>query len=129
MPLTSVSPMASSTPDCRKAYAGAGVLATPALIRAQGGEALFIAADVGKAEDGRLLVEAWRAPDGKRLALPAELNVAAGDRAERLGYHEVPANRAPVQGYVDRLLNAEALVFPSRYEGFGMPPLEEYRGG
>ena len=30
---------------------------TAALIRAQGGEALFIAADVGKAEDGRLLVE------------------------------------------------------------------------
>ena len=31
-------------------------------------------------------------------------------RAERIGYHDVTSNRAPVQGYVDRLLVAEALV-------------------
>ncbi len=44
-------------------------------------------------------------------------------RAERLRYHDVPANRAPVQGYVDRLLRAEAIVFcfPSRC--FGLPAM------
>jgi putative NADPH-quinone reductase len=35
-------------------------------------------------------------------------------REERLGYHEVPHNRLPVQRYVDRLLWAEAVVFASR---------------
>lgn len=36
----------------------------------------------GRAPDGRLLREAWRAPDGQRRPLPAEIEVAAGDRAE-----------------------------------------------
>ena len=31
-------------------------------------------------------------------------------REERLGYHEVPNNEKPVQTYVDRLRNAEALA-------------------
>ena len=31
-------------------------------------------------------------------------------REERLGYHEVPSNQLPVQGYVDRLLWAEAAI-------------------
>lgn len=41
-------------------------------------------------------------------------------REERLGYHEVPSNRLPVQSYVDRLLRAEALVlcFPTWCFGF-----------
>lgn len=36
----------------------------------------------GRVPDGRLLVAAWRGPDGKRLPLPAEPAVDAGDRAE-----------------------------------------------
>jgi len=32
-------------------------------------------------------------------------------REERLGYHDVPANRTPVQGYIDRLQWAEGIVF------------------
>jgi len=44
-------------------------------------------------------------------------------RAERLGYHEVPANRAPVQGYVDRLLRAEALVLCFPTWCFGLPAM------
>ena len=36
----------------------------------------------GRVPDGRLLVEDWRAADGRRLPLPAEPAVAAGDRAE-----------------------------------------------
>jgi NAD(P)H dehydrogenase (quinone) len=44
-------------------------------------------------------------------------------RAERLGYHEVPSNRVPVQRYVDRLLWAEALVFCFPTWCFGMPAM------
>lgn len=44
-------------------------------------------------------------------------------REERLGYHEVPANRAPVEGYVDRLLWAEALVFCFPTWCFGLPAM------
>ena len=44
-------------------------------------------------------------------------------RAERLGYHDVPSNRLPVQRYVDRLLWAEALVFCFPTWCFGMPAM------
>ncbi|MFO0188782.1 MAG: NAD(P)H-dependent oxidoreductase [Alphaproteobacteria bacterium] len=44
-------------------------------------------------------------------------------RAERLGYHEVPANRAPVEAYVTRLLAAEALVFVFPVWCFGVPAI------
>lgn len=44
-------------------------------------------------------------------------------REERLGYHDVPANRAPVQRYVDRLLWAEALVFCFPTWCFGLPAM------
>lgn len=44
-------------------------------------------------------------------------------REERLGYHAVPANRAPVQGYVDRLLRAEALVLCFPTWCFGLPAM------
>jgi putative NADPH-quinone reductase len=44
-------------------------------------------------------------------------------REERLGYHDVPANRAPVQDYVRRLLWAEALVFCFPTWCFGLPAM------
>lgn len=44
-------------------------------------------------------------------------------RAERLGYHEVPANRLPVEGYVRRLESAEALVFCFPTWCFGLPAM------
>ena len=44
-------------------------------------------------------------------------------RAERLGYHEVPANRLPVQRYVERLEWAEALVFCFPTWCFGLPAM------
>lgn len=44
-------------------------------------------------------------------------------RAERLGYHDVPANQTPVQGYVDRLLRAEALVLCFPTWCFGLPAM------
>ena len=44
-------------------------------------------------------------------------------REERIGYHEVPQNRIPVQSYVDRLLRAEALVFCFPTWCFGMPAM------
>ena len=44
-------------------------------------------------------------------------------REERLGYHEVPSNRIPVQAYVDRLLWAEGLVFCFPTWCFGLPAM------
>lgn len=44
-------------------------------------------------------------------------------RAERLGYHEIPANRAPVEGYVARLMAAEALVFVFPVWCYGLPAI------
>lgn len=44
-------------------------------------------------------------------------------RAERLGYHTLPSNRAPVAGYVDRLMAAEALVLVSPIWNFGHPAI------
>ncbi len=44
-------------------------------------------------------------------------------REERLGYHEVPSNRIPVQGYIDRLQSAQALVFCFPTWCFGLPAM------
>lgn len=44
-------------------------------------------------------------------------------RSERLGYHNVPQNRAPLQSYVDRLMWAEALVFCFPTWCFGLPAM------
>ena len=44
-------------------------------------------------------------------------------RAERLGYHESPANRAPVEGDVARLMAAEALVFVFPVWCYGLPAI------
>jgi NAD(P)H dehydrogenase (quinone) len=44
-------------------------------------------------------------------------------RAERLGYHEVPGNRAPVEHYLQRLERAEALVFCFPTWCFGLPAM------
>jgi putative NADPH-quinone reductase len=44
-------------------------------------------------------------------------------RAERLGYQDIPTNRAPVAPYVERLLRAEALVFCFPAWTFGPPAI------
>jgi len=44
-------------------------------------------------------------------------------REERLGYHDVPANQRPVQGHVDRLMRAEALVLCFPTWCFGLPAM------
>lgn len=44
-------------------------------------------------------------------------------RAEREGYHEVPANTSPVQGYVDRLQAATALILCFPVWNFGYPAI------
>ncbi len=44
-------------------------------------------------------------------------------RTERLAYHDLERNRAPVGGYVDRLLWAEALVFCFPTWCFGLPAM------
>jgi putative NADPH-quinone reductase len=44
-------------------------------------------------------------------------------REERLGYHTIPSNQAPVQRYVDRLMWAEALVFCFPTWCFGLPAM------
>lgn len=44
-------------------------------------------------------------------------------RAERLGYHDVPANRLAVRGYVERLERAEALVLCFPTWCYGLPAI------
>jgi putative NADPH-quinone reductase len=44
-------------------------------------------------------------------------------REERLGYHEVPSNRIPVEPYLQRILAAEALVFCFPTWCFGLPAM------
>jgi putative NADPH-quinone reductase len=44
-------------------------------------------------------------------------------REERLTYHDIPANRSPVQTHVDRLERAEALVIVSPVWNFGFPAI------
>lgn len=43
--------------------------------------------------------------------------------AERRGYHDIPANTAPVQAYVDRLQAASALVMVFPVWNFGYPAI------
>jgi putative NADPH-quinone reductase len=44
-------------------------------------------------------------------------------REERIGYHDLATNRAPVAAYVERLLAAEALVIVSPIWNFGWPAI------
>ncbi|RKF05616.1 flavodoxin family protein [Oceaniradius stylonematis] len=44
-------------------------------------------------------------------------------REERLGYHDIGANTAPVQGHVDRLRAADALVLCYPVWNFGYPAM------
>lgn len=44
-------------------------------------------------------------------------------REERLGYHDVPSNRRPVAGYVERIERAEALVLCFPTWCFGLPAI------
>jgi putative NADPH-quinone reductase len=44
-------------------------------------------------------------------------------REERLGYHDVPSNRTPVDAYVQRVLDAEALVICTPVWNFGFPAI------
>ncbi len=44
-------------------------------------------------------------------------------REERLGYHDVPGNRLPLQPYIDRLQWAEAIVFCFPTWCFGLPAM------
>ncbi|MCA0449269.1 MAG: NAD(P)H-dependent oxidoreductase [Proteobacteria bacterium] len=44
-------------------------------------------------------------------------------REERLGYHEIPGNRGPVQQYVDRLMAAEGIVFVFPTWCYGVPAI------
>lgn len=43
--------------------------------------------------------------------------------AERRGYHDLPANRAPVESYVRRVERAEALVLSYPTWSFGLPAI------
>jgi putative NADPH-quinone reductase len=44
-------------------------------------------------------------------------------REERLGYHEVPSNQLPLAAHVDRLRQAEAIVFCFPTWCFGLPAM------
>jgi glycosyltransferase involved in cell wall biosynthesis len=68
--------------------------------------------------DGPLLALAGPAGWGAEADVPA----AVAGRVVRLGYLEEPELRGLVAG-------SQALVFPSVYEGFGLPPLEAFASG
>jgi glycosyltransferase involved in cell wall biosynthesis len=92
---------------------------------------------VGTVEERKDLITAVRAianlPDIKLVAAGPHTPYAARvmREAERLGL----SSRVQLLGYVDdaRLLDlysrASAFVFPSRYEGFGLPPLQASAAG
>jgi len=44
-------------------------------------------------------------------------------REERLGYHDVSCNRAPVDSYVERLMSADAFVMVHPVWNFGLPAI------
>jgi NAD(P)H dehydrogenase (quinone) len=73
----------------------------------------------------RAVVDALRAAghDVDDCDLHAERFDPVLSREERLGYHDVPANRSPVQAHVDRLLAAEGLVFVNPVWNFGFPAI------
>ncbi len=57
------------------------------------------------------------------LDLYAEAFDPVLSREERQGYHDMGSNRRPVQGYVERLLAAEALVLCFPVWNFGPPAM------
>jgi NAD(P)H dehydrogenase (quinone) len=57
------------------------------------------------------------------LDLYAERFDPVMSRAERLGYHAIPDNIAPVAAYVDRLMRAQAVVFCFPAWSFGPPAI------
>jgi NAD(P)H dehydrogenase (quinone) len=57
------------------------------------------------------------------LDLYAERFAPVLSREERLSYHDLAVNRRPVQGYVDRLLRAEALVLCFPIWSYGPPAM------
>ena len=71
----------------------------------------------GHHPDLRLLVAAPHDPEGKRVLLRQARERRVADRVEVLG----PVDEADLQALYS---GAEALLFPSLYEGFGLPPLE-----
>ncbi len=43
--------------------------------------------------------------------------------ADRRGYHDIPSNQSPVQGYVDRLVAADALILCFPVWNYGYPAI------
>lgn len=68
----------------------------------------------------RLAARGWEIDD---CDLNAEGFQPVLTEAERRGYHDVGANLAPVQGYVDRLLAAQALILVFPVWNFGYPAI------
>jgi putative NADPH-quinone reductase len=69
---------------------------------------------------GTLVERGWTVDD---CDLYAEGFDPVLSEVERRGYHDVPANRAPVAGYVDRLRAAEALILCFPVWNFGYPAI------
>jgi glycosyltransferase involved in cell wall biosynthesis len=100
-------------------------------------DAMPFVLSVGTVEERKDLITAVRAiatmPEIKLVAAGPHTSYAASvmREAERLGL----SSRVQLLGYVDdaRLLDlysrASAFVFPSRYEGFGLPPLQACAAG
>ncbi|HVT02369.1 MAG TPA: glycosyltransferase family 1 protein [Thermoanaerobaculia bacterium] len=76
------------------------------------------------------LVRAWRAITGRPRLVLCGSEGWGHARLRSMMEHEIEAGEIIMTGYVDRTTlralyrGASALVYPSRFEGFGLPPLE-----
>lgn len=77
-----------------------------------------------------LLLAAYRVAAARRVDLPPLVLVGAGGWGEALDLAGLPPGRVVLPGHVpladlrQMVAGAALLAFPSRYEGFGLPPLE-----
>jgi glycosyltransferase involved in cell wall biosynthesis len=82
-----------------------------------------------------VLLDAYRILRRRRTDLPALLIVGPAGWGPRTDFSELPDGLVTATGYRSAeqvrsiVAGANALVYPSRYEGFGLPPLEAFAAG
>ncbi len=81
---------------------------TAALVRAQGGDAIFVVADVGKAEDGKVLVE-------RAVAHYGRLDVACNNAG--IGGPQAPTVDYPLDGWAQVInINLSGVFYGMKYQ-------------
>jgi glycosyltransferase involved in cell wall biosynthesis len=107
-------------------------------IRAQLGLPADYLLFLGSAEPRKgldVLIEAYRLLHRRRRDLPVLLIAGPAGWGPRADYSDLPHGLVTAVGYQSPsqvrtiVAGATALVYPSRYEGFGLPPLEAFAAG